>query len=107
LDRALRIADTATGLTFSVYVGELDEPVRAHAEKLIGQLADPAASVLLAISPNQRLVEIVTGRLARRRVSDRACELATLSMVTAFGGGDLAGGIVVGLSQLADHAGRR
>ncbi|HET8658368.1 MAG TPA: DUF5130 family protein [Micromonosporaceae bacterium] len=107
LDEALRLADRSTGLTFSVYVGELDEPVRAHAEKLHGQLADPDRSVLLAVSPNQRLLEIVTGAETRKRLPDRDAKLAALSMAAAFGGGDLAGGIVTGIAQLADHAGRR
>src|SRR5689334_25417870 len=71
LDEALRLADTSTGLTFSVYVGDLDEPVRGHAEKLHGQLPDPAQSVLIAVSPNQRMLEIVTGAEARRRLPDR------------------------------------
>ena len=39
LDEALRTADLSTGLVFSVYVGELDEPVRQHAEQLHRQLA--------------------------------------------------------------------
>ena len=106
LDQALRVADRSTGLTFSVYVGDLDEPIRGHAEKLLGQLANPARSVLVAVSPNQRALEIVTGGDARRRLPDRTCKLAALSMAAAFGGGDLAGGIVSGLAQLADHAGR-
>lgn len=106
LDEALRLADSSTGLTFSVYVGELDEPVRGHAEKLHGQLIDPARSVLIAVSPNQRLLEIVTGADARKRLPDRDCKLAALSMAAAFGGGDLAGGLISGLAQLADHAGR-
>jgi hypothetical protein len=106
LDEALRVADESTGLTFSVYVGELDEPVRGHAEKLSGQLPNPDQSVLIAVSPNQRTLEIVTGTLARPRVPDRAAKLAALSMAAAFGGGDLAGGLVSGLSQLAEHAGK-
>ncbi|HYN96415.1 MAG TPA: DUF5130 family protein [Pilimelia sp.] len=106
LDQALRIADASTGLTFSVYVGDLDEPVRGHAEKLHGQLADPAESVLIAVSPNQRILEIVTGAQARKRIQDRDAKLAALSMAAAFGGGDLAGGVIVGLDQLANHAGR-
>ena len=106
LDEALRQADASTGLTFSVYVGELDEPVRGHAEKLHGQLEDPDRSVLLAISPNQRVLEIVTGALARRRIPDRSAKLAALSMAAAFGGGDLAGGAVSGLAQLAGQAGK-
>ncbi|NJC73726.1 DUF5130 family protein [Planosporangium thailandense] len=106
LDEALRLADRGTGLTFSVYVGELDEPVRGHAEKLHGQLADPDHSILIAVSPNQRLLEIVTGAEARRRIPDRAAKLAALSMAASFGGGDLAGGLVSGLAQLTDQAGK-
>lgn len=106
LDEALRLADSSTGLTFSIYVGDLEEPMRGHAEQLHGQLADPPHSVLIAVSPNQRTLEIITGGDARRRLPDRAAKLAALSMAAAFGGGDLAGGLVAGLSQLADHAGR-
>jgi Domain of unknown function (DUF5130) len=106
LDEALRVADRSTGLTFSVYIGDLDEPVRGYAEKLHAQLADPDRSVLVAVSPNQRVLEIVTGAVARKRIFDREAKLAALSMVAAFGGGDLAGGIISGLDQLATHAGR-
>ncbi|MER7278124.1 DUF5130 family protein [Dactylosporangium sp. NPDC000244] len=106
LDEALRLADSSTGLTFSIYVGDLEEPGRTYAEKLHGQLADPANTVLIALSPNQRVLEIVTGGEARRRLPDRAAKLAALSMAAAFGGGDLAGGLVSGLAQLADHAGK-
>jgi hypothetical protein len=106
LDEALRLADQSTGLTFSIYVGDLDEPYRGHAEKLHGQLAEPDRSVLLALSPNQRALEIVTGALARRRIPDRSAKLAALSMAAAFGGGDLAGGVVTGLALLAEYAGQ-
>ena len=106
IDEAMRLADTSTGLKFSVYVGELDDPIRATAEKLHGELPDPPYSVLIAVSPNQRQMEIVTGAEARRRLPDRAAKLAALSMAAAFGGGDLAGGLVSGMAQLADHAGR-
>jgi hypothetical protein len=106
LDEALRLADRSTGLTFSVYVGDLDEPIRGHAEKLHGQLADPDHAVLIAVSPNQRQLEIVTGAAVRRRIPDRSAKLAALSMAAAFGGGDLTGGVVAGLAQLAEQAGR-
>jgi uncharacterized protein DUF5130 len=106
LDDALRGADGSTGLTFSVYVGELDQPVRGHAEKLHSQLIDPDQSVLIAVSPNQRVLEIVTGYEARRRIPDRQAKLAALSMAAAFGGGDLAGGLVSGIAQLAEQAGK-
>jgi uncharacterized membrane protein YgcG len=104
IDEALRAADRETGFQFSVYVGELTEPTREHAERLICQLSDPPRSVLLAISPNQRVLEILTGEQAARRLPDRVCALAALSMTAAFGGGDLAGGVVTGLRMLADQA---
>ena len=106
LDEALRVANQSTGLTFSVYLGELDEPVRAHAERLHAQLDGSPSAVLIAVSPNQRALEVVTGSVARRRITDRDAKLAALSMAAAFAGGDLAGGIVTGLDQLATHAGR-
>lgn len=106
IDEALRIADQSTGLVFTVYVGNLDEPVRDHAVRLLEQLADPAHAVLIAVSPNQRLLEVVTGAEARKRIPDRDTKLAALSMVAAFGGGDLAGGIISGLDQLASRAGK-
>jgi hypothetical protein len=106
IDEALRLADASTGLTFSVYIGELGSGPRETAELLHGRLADPDVSILVAISPNERVLEIVTGSRARRRVLDRDAKLAALSMSAAFAGGDLGGGIVAGLAQLADHAGR-
>lgn len=106
VDEALRLADASAALTFSIYVGELGENSREAAELLHGRLADPDVSVLVAISPNERVVEVVTGSLARRRINDRDAKLAALSMSSAFAGGDLGGGIVAGLAQLADHAGR-
>ena len=106
LDEALRVADQQTGLTFSVYVGDLAEPVRETAEQLHKRIAHPATAVLVAVSPNQRVLEIVTGHEARKRISDRDAKLAALSMAAAFAGGDLAGGVLSGLDQLATHAGK-
>lgn len=105
LDEALRVADEQTGLTFSVYIGELEVPTRESAEKLQKQIDDADHAVLIAISPNQRRLEIVTGNEARKRISDRDAKLAGLSMSAAFAGGDLAGGVLAGIDQLASHAG--
>ena len=106
LDEALRVADQQTGLTFSVYVGEFELPSREFAEKLQKQIETADRAVLIAVSPNQRRLEIVTGSEARKRISDRDAKLAGLSMAAAFAGGDLAGGVLAGIDQLASHAGR-
>lgn len=105
LDEAITLASHESGLVFSVYVGALDQPVRDHAERLHAHLPDPARSVLVAVSPGQRLLEIVTGAVSVKRLPDRACALAALSMTATFTGGDLVGGIVSGLRMLSDQAG--
>ena len=106
LDEGLRVADETTGLTFSVYIGDFELPAREFAIGLQKQIEGADRAVLVAISPNQRKLEIVTGNEARKRISDRDAKLAGLSMAAAFAGGDLAGGVLAGLDQLASHAGR-
>lgn len=108
LDEALTLSSRATGLNFSVYLGNLGEDPRAFAEALhASHDQEAAASVLIAVSPAQRKVEIVTGEEAARRLPDRACNLAVMSMVASFKEGDLVGGLVSGLRMLSDQAGRR
>ncbi|WNV76906.1 DUF5130 family protein [Geodermatophilus sp. DSM 44513] len=109
LDEALTMSSRETGLRFTLYIGDLGAQSRSRAEELFDRSAHSAAeladSVLLAISPGQRVVEVVTGSGAARRLPDRACALAVLSMTNAFAAGDLVGGIVNGLRQLSDQAG--
>ena len=62
-------------------------------------------AVLVAVSPEQRVVEVVTGSEARVRLPDRGAKLAVMSMVASFKEGDLLGGLLSGLRMLADQAG--
>jgi uncharacterized membrane protein YgcG len=108
LDEALTMSSRETGIDFSVYVGALDEPTREHAERLHTGLGEMAPNgVLLAVSPGQRVLHIVTGEHSSRRLPDRSCALAALSMEASFSGGDLVGGIVNGLRMLSDQVGHR
>ena len=103
LDEALTLSSRESGLTFSLYIGELKAPTRAHAEALFEKLSDDA--VLLAVSPGQRTLHIVTGPVSAKRLPNRACALAALAMRAAFTNGDLTGGLVTGLRMLDDAAG--
>ena len=106
LDDALTMSSRETGLRFTLYIGDLGKPTRVQAEDMHGRSGgDPAESVLIAVSPGQRVVEVVTGAAAARRLPDRACALAVLSMTGSFAAGDLVGGIVNGLRQHSDQAG--
>jgi hypothetical protein len=106
LDEALTMASRETGLRFTLYIGDLGRQTRLRAEELHSLSGDNTTeAVLIAVSPGQKVVEVVTGAAAARRMPDRACALAVLSMTTTFANGDLVGGIVGGLRQLSDQAG--
>ncbi len=99
------------GLDVSVLVGDLEledlSQFRAACERLHAALGERNRSaVLLVVAPGQRHVEIVTGPEVRRRVPDRVAALAVLSMTSAFRGGDLTGGIVDAVRQVAASAGK-
>lgn len=105
LDDVLVGASRSASLHFGIYLGDLGSDTRTRAEQLhdsMGEWADHA--VLVAVSPGQRVVEVVTGCKAANRLPDRGCKLAVESMVSSFKDGDLAGGLSSGLRMLADHA---
>lgn len=106
LDEALTMSSRETGLRFTLYIGDLGKRTRVQAEEMHARSGvHPTDSVLIAVSPGQKVVEVVTGAGASRRLPDRACALAVLSMTTSFANGDLVGGIINGLRQLSDQAG--
>lgn len=106
IDDALTLAGRETGVAFSVYLGELGSDTRKRAEELLTSLGSAAPeSVLVAVSPGARVIELVTGSRVQRRVTDRAARLAVAAMVASFREGDLAGGLVSALRMLADQAG--
>ncbi len=103
--RAIRLARQQSDLRVSVYVGTLEGDSRATALLLHGALGEDAAqSVLVAVDPGARRVEVVTGPEVRRRLDDRAAGLAAMTMTSAFQAGDLAGGIASGVLALAEQA---
>lgn len=104
-EQLLRHAESMSGLTFSLYLGPWTGG-RAGAEALLDRLADPDRSVVVAVDPAARELEIVTGRLARIALDDRACGLAAMSMTSSFTNGDLIGGLRDGLTVLGEQ-GRR
>ena len=102
IERAVRNAESSSGLHFSVLLGVSEEDSRRYAERLHSALDDPAHSVLVLCDPVFRALEIVTGSEARRNLDDVECGLAAASMESSFAGGDIVGGLVVGIQQLGE-----
>lgn len=103
LEKTLFRANSDSGLVFRIYVGALDV-ARASAVAIHRELGDPAVSVLIAVDPQERLLEIVTGSIAKEQLDDQSCRLAGLTMTSRFVIGDIAAGLRDGTNLLAEHA---
>ena len=105
--RAIKQAEKRTDLNWSVFIGTLGEDARAQAEARHAELGPAAAkSVLIAVDPVARKLEIVTGSHARVVLDDRSCALAAASMTSTFAVRDLDGGIAYGILALVEHVRR-
>ncbi|WP_090480667.1 DUF5130 family protein [Nakamurella panacisegetis] len=106
LDEVISSAERVTGLRFAAFLGDLGSDSRATALTLLAGLGtDAANAVLVAISPGQRIVEVVTGTIAALRITDRAARLAVLNVISSATNGDLMGALTNGIRTLADQAG--
>ncbi|MFD4179885.1 DUF5130 domain-containing protein [Rhodococcus sp. NPDC058514] len=94
LDDALTDATRATKVRFNAYIGDLGEDTAAGADALFPKTPESERSVLIAVSPNQRSVEIRSGRKVAHRVTDRVAQLGVTAAVSSFGDADLIDGLV-------------
>lgn len=104
IDRAIRTAEETSRFEFSVFVGHADGPPRDYATGLHAALVAPSHSILVMVDPVAHVIEVVTGSVVKRTLSDHEVQLAILEMQTAFAAGDLVGGLKRGITMLADHA---
>lgn len=105
VERAIQIAEAASGLSFAAFIGGLPQG-RASAIDMLMQLPRPESSVVVAVDPEQRSVDVVTGAEAQRWLDNSRCSLAVATMTTRFVVGDLIGGLHDGIVQLGQKAGR-
>ena len=103
LEKTLLTATRNTGAVFTAYVGALPQG-RDSAIALHGALAGRDRTVLVAVDPEQRVAEVVTGPEIRDVLDDQACRLACLTMTSRFSIGDIAAGVRDGVIVLADHS---
>jgi hypothetical protein len=97
------LAREISGLAFGVTIGSLAHGTDVVREQLLTS-ADPDASILVGIDPDQRMIVIVTGAYAQSRVNDQACAQAVLAMQSTMADGDLISAVRNGVLLLAEHA---
>lgn len=61
LDDALKYGSRAAKARFAVYLGDLGADTAATARQILAKVPTPDNAVLLAVSPDQRAIEVVYG----------------------------------------------
>jgi len=103
IKRSVALAREISGLAFGVYVGTLPNG-RESATARHADMPSAAAAALIAIDPDARTIDIVTGDEAHVVLDNRSCEFAILAFQSCAAAGDIVGGIREALVVLAEHA---
>ncbi|MBB3039118.1 DUF5130 domain-containing protein [Hoyosella altamirensis] len=104
LDDALTFGTRTTGVKFTIYLGELGDNANDRAFDLLDSLDDPDHSALIAVSPGERKIEVVSGAGVVGKVGDRICQLGVTAAVPAFREGKLIDGLVAAVKVMSAAA---
>ncbi|MEV0948502.1 DUF5130 domain-containing protein [Rhodococcus sp. NPDC049939] len=102
LDVALTDCTRRTKVRFNIFIGDLGDDTAAGADAIFPTTPEAVRSVLIAVSPNQRTVEIRSGRAVADRVTDSVAQLGTSAAVSSFGEGELIDGLVSALNVITN-----
>lgn len=94
LDGALTQASRQSKARFAAYVGDLGADTAARAREILADVPTPSNAVLLAVSPDQRVIEVVYGADLRGRGVESAAPLGVSAAASAFRAGNLIDGLV-------------
>jgi hypothetical protein len=101
VDDALKYASRASKARFAVYLGDLGADTAARAREILAKVPTPNNAVLLAVSPDQRAIEVVYGAAVRGRGAESAAPLGVAAASSAFEQGHLIDGLVSAIRVLS------
>jgi hypothetical protein len=101
LDDALKYGSRAAQARFAVYLGNLGEDTAATAREILAKVATPDNAVLLAVSPNQKAIEVVYGSDVKGRGIEEAAPLGVSAAAASFGEGNLLDGLISAIRVLS------
>lgn len=101
VDDALKYASRASMARFAVYLGDLGSDTAPRARELLAKVPTPDNAVLLAVSPDQSVIEVVYGTAVRGRGAESAAPLGVAAASSAFEQGNLIDGLVSAIRVLS------
>ena len=101
LDDALKYGSRAAKARFAVYIGDLGDDTAATARDVLARVPTPDNAVLLAVSPNQRAIEVVYGSAVKGRGIEEAAPLGVSAAAASFKEGNLMDGLISAVRVLS------
>lgn len=106
MDNVLIEATRATKVRFTVYIGDLGADPAAGVDAIFPATPDAAHSVLIAVSPNEKVIEVRSGSAVADRANDRVCQLGVTAALSSFRQGEMIDGLVSAIRVMAAAIGR-
>ena len=94
LDDALKYGSRQSKARFAVYIGDLGVDTAARASEILADVPTPHNAELLAVSPDQKAIEVVYGADVRSRGAESAAPLGVSAAASAFKEGNLIDGLI-------------
>lgn len=94
LDDALKYGSRAAKARFAVYLGDLGADPAATAREILAKVPTPNNAVLLAVSPNQKVIEVVYGSEVSGRGIEESAPLGVSAAAASFQDGNLMDGLI-------------
>lgn len=101
IDDALKYGSRQSRARFAVYLGDLGGDTAARAREILAKVPTPDNAVLLAVSPDQSVIEVVYGSAVRGRGAESAAPLGVAAAASAFEQGHLVDGLVSAIRVLS------
>jgi hypothetical protein len=101
LDDALQYGSRYAGARFAVYLGDLGADTAATAREILAKVPTPNNAVLLAVSPNQRAIEVVYGADVQGRGIEESAPLGVSAAAASFKEGNLLDGLISAVRVLS------
>jgi hypothetical protein len=101
LDDALKYGSRGSQARFAVYLGDLGDDTAATARDVLAKVPTPDNAVLLAVSPNQKAIEVVYGADVKGRGIEEAAPLGVSAAAASFKEGNLIDGLISAVRVLS------
>jgi hypothetical protein len=101
LDDALKFGSRKAKARFAVYVGDLGADTAATAREILAKVPTPNNAVLLAVSPNQKAIEVAYGAELQGRGIEESAPLGVKAAAASFNYGNLMPGLVAAIDAMS------